>query len=413
MAGLSLWLGMAVCWPYLSALALAVPSRGGERTRAAVLSVAELAWAIGWWLSRGMEARDGMLLCPPVLLCLVVMVPRARPRTWGWHERIDAIVAQCVAGNAMAAMAADDVDVTIALLGLGMLARAVPLSLRHGRGRGGWRIFHGGITGLVMAQAGALVLSPLGNGPLDGLGMVLLVAGLLGACGLFGASLPTGRDDAMGIVSVAPVLYLLSGPVVSLDAHRAAMTLQAMMIGVGCLMVWSAALSLRLGQGQEEGQAAPLSQGRVMLAWIGLAVAGVGAGGPVGIRASVLALMAVCLSAPLRPRSLPWPVLFRHIRAGLPPGMPFVAMMMTLVAVARISVWGVIVLLPALWLLLVAALARDDDAPVRSARPTRPAGGTTDGAMAPDVMARNAAGLALLVLLTGGVLVVAWHGGGQ
>ncbi|MCE2577150.1 hypothetical protein LDL36_01220 [Komagataeibacter sp. FNDCR1] len=405
MGGLSPWMCMAVCWPYLSALALGVPSHGGERTRAAVLSVVGLACAGAWWGARGMSVHDVMLLCPPVLLCLVTMGHVGGAGAWG---RIDAIMAQCVTGNAMAAIAADDVDVTIALLALTVLMRVAPMVLRHGQAREGWRFFHAGAAGVIVAQAGALVLSPLGNGPLDGLGMVLLVAGLLGACGLIGMSLPVGRDQGLCIMPVIPVLYLLSGPVVSLDAELAAMTLQAMMIGIGCVMVWVAALlvwHVRMQARQAHGQQVPSHDawrwGHVMAGWIGLAVMGAGAGGPVGTMACVLAMMAVCLCAPLRARFAPWPALLRHVRSGLPPTLPFVAMMMTVMAVARVSVWAMVALLPALWLLFVGASADRGGMGARS-HPAETPGG---------VLARNASALALLALLAGGLVVVAYPGG--
>ncbi|POF61423.1 hypothetical protein [Novacetimonas maltaceti] len=407
MGGLSPWMCMAVCWPYLSALALWVPSRGGEHTRAAILSVVGLGLAIGWWWARAMSVHDALLLCPPLLLCLATMVHVGGTGTWA---RVDAVMAQCVAGNAMAAIAADDVDVTIALLALTVLVRVAPMVLRHGQAREGWRFFHAGTAGVIVAQAGALVLSPLGNGPLDGLGMVLLVAGLLGACGLVGMSLPVGRDHGLCIMPVVPVLYLLSGPVVSLDAELAAMTLRAMMIGMGCVMVWVAALLVwHAGmQGQREpGRQEPSHDarrwGHVMAAWIGLAVMGAGAGGAVGTMACVLAMMAVCLCAPLRARWVPWPALLRHVRSGLPPTLPFVAMMMTVMAVARVSVWAMAALLPALWLLLVGcrAAGRGDGTGARLRPAQTPSG----------MLARNAGALALLALLAGGLVVVAYPGG--
>ncbi|WP_281649472.1 hypothetical protein [Novacetimonas hansenii] len=413
MGGLSPWMCMAVCWPYLSALALVVPSRGGERTRAAVLSVVGLACALMWWWACALSVHDALLLCPPVLLCLVTMVHMGGMAAWGRDGRIDAIMAQCVSGNAMAAIAADDVDVTIALLALTLLMRVVPVVLRHGQAREGWRFFHAGAAGVIVAQAGALVLSPLGNGPLDGLGMVLLAAGLLGACGLIGMSLPVGRDGGLCIMPVVPVLYLLSGPVVSLDAQQAAVTLRAMMIGMGGVMVWFAALMVWHDRGwiwqarmpvDDLSARMPMHGGRrqwghMMAGWIGLAVMGVGAGGPVGTMATLLAMMAVCLCAPLRSWGTPWPAVLGYVRRGLPPTLPFVAMMMTVMAVAHVSIWAMVALLPALWLLLVGCQAERGD--VTGARQQQQVPDTMTG-----VLARNASALALLALLVGGLVVV-------
>ncbi|KAB8124740.1 hypothetical protein D3W54_11725 [Komagataeibacter medellinensis] len=146
------------------------------------------------------------------------------------------VLAFILAGNAALAVAFGRCDLLFVTMGAGL---AVRLGLAHGpRGldRAGWQALRIGLGGLVMAQGGLSVLQVQWGSMADQAGAVLLVGGVLLACGIL-------ADPVTVPMAGAPLAQkmntLAALPVV---AHAAGMwpTIQPVLTFLGLLcLLWS------------------------------------------------------------------------------------------------------------------------------------------------------------------------------
>ncbi|ARW16565.1 hypothetical protein [Komagataeibacter europaeus] len=142
--------------------------------------------------------------CGPALaLCVWVFGPR---RGDGVTPREREVLPFFLSGIAALATAFGRCDLLEAFLGCGLVVRLGLAIGPRGLERDGWQALRMGLGGLLVAQGGLFMLQAGWGHVQDQAGAILLVGGLLLACGVPGRAGPVAPDWNMEILAVLPVL---------------------------------------------------------------------------------------------------------------------------------------------------------------------------------------------------------------
>ncbi|GBQ62712.1 hypothetical protein [Komagataeibacter swingsii] len=207
-----------------------------------------------------------------------------------------------LSGIAALAMALGRCDLLVALLGCGLVARLGLAIGPRGLDRDGWQVLRMGLGGLLVAQGGLFVLQADWGHMQDQAGAILLVGGLLLACGVPGRPGMVAPGWNMEALAVLPVVA---------QAARIWPVLLPALTFMGCVCLSWAVLSRR---------------GRSFLGdyWAGWAVLAAGLpGGGMGGLPLAASLLAMACVTPSDGR-LPWAMLW-------PPALPGMAIVLVLV----------------------------------------------------------------------------------
>ncbi|GAB6966503.1 hypothetical protein JCM25156A_05400 [Komagataeibacter kakiaceti JCM 25156] len=247
-----------------------------------------------------------MALCPALALCVATC---SGTGDGGARSGRNALPLFILSGNASLALALGRSDLLGVFIGMGLIVRLMGAWGPRGLDRDGWRRLRATLGGLVLAQGGLFVLRAGWGAMPAQAGAVLMVGGLLMACGLLSAPTNGSAEERMDTLMVLPVI-----------AHDAGSWPQLMPVLTffgGVCLLWSLLP-------RASGAARMLNRG----GWAVLA-----AGLPVGQASLPLAaclLMLACPPADHAPeeggRMTPWP-----------PFLPGMALVLVLVAEMRAS----------------------------------------------------------------------------
>ncbi|MBE7729570.1 hypothetical protein [Komagataeibacter sp. FXV3] len=201
MMALPLYASLLGGWMVLALIALLVT--GGPLALRGLLAVLLLILC-GMGSSHGPDMVRIMMGCGPALaLCVWVFGPRhgdeVLPREKG-------VLPFFLSGIAALAGAFGRCDLLGALLGCGLMARLGLAIGPRGLDRDGWQALRMGLGGLLVAQGGLFMLQAGWGQVQDQAGAILLVGGLLLACGIPGRPEPVAPGWNMEILAVLPVV---------------------------------------------------------------------------------------------------------------------------------------------------------------------------------------------------------------
>ncbi|RFP02533.1 hypothetical protein BGC31_09460 [Komagataeibacter xylinus] len=266
-----------------------------------------------------------MMECGPALaLCVWVFGPSSTREN---APRGADVLPFFLSGIAALAIALGRCDLLVALLGCGQVARLGLAIGPRGLDRDGWQVLRMGLGGLLVAQGGLFVLQAGWGHMQDQAGAILLVGGLLLACGVPGRPGVVAPGWNMETLAVLPVVA---------QATRTWPVLQPALTFMGCVCLSWAVLSRR---------------GRAFLGdyWAGWAVLAAGLpGGAMGGLPLAACLLAMACVTPLD-RRLPGAMLW-------PPALPGMAIVLVMVGemgdmppvalLAGVSLWPVMAARP-------------------------------------------------------------------
>ncbi|MCE2564322.1 hypothetical protein [Komagataeibacter sp. FNDCF1] len=201
MMSLPLYGSLLAGWMAVSVMALlATGAPQALRVLLAGLLVA-LCGVAGWVAPTAAQALMG--LAPALALCVRVSFVHD-----GGKNGSGAVAAAFIlSGNAALAVAFGRCDLLFAIMGVGLGVRLVLAHGPRGLDRIGWEALRSGLGGLVMAQGGLSVLQAQWGGMADQAGAVLLVCGVLLACGLLADAAPPGLPGrGMDTLAALPVV---------------------------------------------------------------------------------------------------------------------------------------------------------------------------------------------------------------
>lgn len=271
MMALALYASLLGGWMVLALTALLVT--GGALALRGLLAVLLLVLC-GVGCGHGSDMARIMTGCAPALaLCVWVFGPS---RAQGNTPRGADVLPFFLSGIAALALAFGRCDLLVALLGCGLVARLGLAIGPRGLDRDGWQALRMGLGGLLVAQGGLFVLQAGWGHMQDQAGAVLLVGGLLLACGVPGRPGPVMPGWNMETLAVLPVVA---------RAADVWPVLLPVLTFMGCVCLSWAVLSRR-GQSFPDGY------------WAGWAVlaAGLPGGGMGGLPLAACLLVVACVT---------------------------------------------------------------------------------------------------------------------
>lgn len=316
MMGLPLYGSLLAGWMAVSVMALLAT---GAPVALRVLLAALLLVLCGGagWAGPGI-ARAFMGTGPALALCVhVAMGARSGEGRGG------TVPGFLLAGNAALAVAFGRCDLLFMFMGAGMAVRLALAQGPRGLDRAGWQVLRAGLGGLMMAQGGLSVLQAQWGGMADQAGAVLLVGGVLLACGMLADAAadhvpPCGRMDmlaALPVMARAADTWPVIRPVLTF-------------MGLVCLL-WSV---LPRGARRPSGTA-----------WGAWAVLAAGLPGADTTLALPACLLAVAITEPDRTGRVD------ETGPSWPPFLPGMALVLVLVGQVAQQVWAALLAAVTLW----------------------------------------------------------------
>ncbi|MCE2574974.1 hypothetical protein [Komagataeibacter sp. FNDCR2] len=204
MMSLPLYVSLLAGWMVLALTALL--ATGASSLSRGVLAFVLLGLCGAGHIPVADAAQALMALCPALALCVETCRGGGGGRS-GWK----ALRPFILSGNASLALALGRCDLLGVFIGISLVVRLAGAWGPRGPGRDGWRLLRATLGGLILAQGGLFVLRA-GWGPMPGqAGAVLLVGGLLMACGLLSPPAAGQPEGNMNGLMVLPIIARAAG----------------------------------------------------------------------------------------------------------------------------------------------------------------------------------------------------------